>query len=333
MFRRAISVTAAVLLLAVLSGVLSASLTAAAAVRANEDAVLPKMAVSEFRPLAIDEAEEASGGIGAEEDFFPPEPEEPEPEEPEEPENGNDGQEAGDPDAEKNAVPPDPVTEYPLGPMLYDYSSPVPESDAVRDSYFSDAVFIGDSRTVGLGYYGGVDAYFYSKVALTIRGVMSIPFIEDTNGKQPVTRTVIDTLKTYPNSFKKVYIAFGLNELGWSPTAFINTYEEVLRQIMDILPDADIYIQAVIPVAGWVSERGTNGVTNDHVRDFNKRLQALAEKMKVFYVDLDSGYYDDKGNLPDGMSSDGIHFGTAICREIMEYYRTHVVRKDDYLWE
>ena len=126
-------------------------------------------------------------------------------------------------------IPPEPVTVYPLGPSPYDFSSPVPLADPVNDDYFLNTLFIGDSRTVGVGAWGGVKAYFYAKVALTIRGVMSIPFIEDTlaDSEETVTRTIMDTIREYP-VFDNVYIAFGLNELGWSKNAFITTYEEVL---------------------------------------------------------------------------------------------------------
>ena len=41
-------------------------------------------------------------------------------------------------------------------PVVYDFSSPVPESDPVDTSYFEDAAFIGDSRTDGFMIYSGI---------------------------------------------------------------------------------------------------------------------------------------------------------------------------------
>nr|MBQ4319104.1 hypothetical protein [Clostridia bacterium] len=276
---------------------------------------MPKMPMS--LAFACDRSAEnvSEPAIVPKEEWFPKPPE---PEEPEIPDNG---------------IPPEPATEYPLGPSLYDFSSPVPLSDPVDDRYFLNTLLIGDSRMVGVGAWGGVKTYCYARVALTIRGVMSIPFIEDTLGEEPVTRTIIDTIREYP-VFENVYIAFGLNEMGWSKNAFVNTYEEVVTQIMELLPDADIYLQAIIPVTKSVSDKGTNGITNDKIREFNRELQKLAEKLEIFYLAVDEGYYDEEGNLPDGSAAkDGIHFGGAISREIIDYYRTHVVDHDAYEWE
>ena len=38
----------------------------------------------------------------------------------------------------------------------YDFSQPAPERDAVDNSYFADAAFVGDSRTDGFLIYSGI---------------------------------------------------------------------------------------------------------------------------------------------------------------------------------
>ena len=45
------------------------------------------------------------------------------------------------------------VSEEPFGP--------VPESEAVEDTYFEDAVFLGDSRTEGFRLYSGLKTGTY----------------------------------------------------------------------------------------------------------------------------------------------------------------------------
>nr|MBQ4319670.1 hypothetical protein [Clostridia bacterium] len=283
----------------------------------NERALLPRMAVSLADPCASVTVNTPEVNIIPSDEWFPVPPEV-----------------SDDPDtADEDDVPPKPVTENPLGPGYYDFASPVPLADPVGDDYFLNTLFIGDSRTVGVGAWGGVKAYFYAKVALTIRGVMSIPFIEDTLAEEPVTRTIMDTIREYP-VFDNVYIAFGLNELGWSKNAFITTYEEVVKQIRALLPDADIYVQAVIPVSKATSDKGNNGVTNEGVREYNRQLQDLCERMGLFYLAVDEELCDENGDMPaESVAADGIHFGGAVCRQIMEYVRNHVVVKEDYIWE
>lgn len=215
----------------------------------------------------------------------------------------------------------------------YDFSMPVPPSEpSVDDSYFADALFIGDSRTVGLLSYSGVDSYYYAKVALTIRGVLTNEFIEDSSSGEIITRSVIETIRKYP-VFRKIYISFGLNELGWAHGTFIKTYEHVLDTIREILPDAQIFIQAIIPVSREISEEGTNGVRNETIHEYNRQLAGLAEKKQHFFLAIDDEFADEDGNLVAGISSDGIHFGGHVCRLQMDYFRAHTVRAEDYAWD
>ena len=51
------------------------------------------------------------------------------------------------------------VISAPAGPppkALYDFSQPAPEREAVDNSYFDDAAFVGDSRTDGFMIYSGI---------------------------------------------------------------------------------------------------------------------------------------------------------------------------------
>lgn len=211
-----------------------------------------------------------------------------------------------------------------VGRIPYDYSIAVPESDPVDDDYFADALFIGDSRTVGLFNYGGIKSYFYARVSLTIRGVLTNAFIVDDNYEDEVTRTVLETVKEYPQ-FKHVYLAFGINELGWEPDLFINTYEYVIDQFKQLLPDVNIYIQQIIPVTQSVSDKGLNSVRNETIHEFNDLLLALAEKKQVFYLQVADLFENEDGAIPDDVAWDGIHLNIESCKEQMDYIRRHVV--------
>ena len=215
-----------------------------------------------------------------------------------------------------------------VGRIPYDYTQPVPVSEAADDYYFNDALFIGDSRTVGLLSYGGVKSFFYAKVALTIRGVFTNAFIEDSSSGENVTRTILDTVRIYPQ-FKKVYILFGLNEVGWDPKVFINTYSYVIDQFQEILPNAQIFIVEISPVSKKVSDLGTNGVRNETIDRFNKMLLQLAEEQEVFYLALGDVFRTKDGCIPDDVSWDGIHFNVESCKKQMNYIRNHVVDYDN----
>lgn len=52
--------------------------------------------------------------------------------------------------------------------VAYNYSLPVPQSEAVDKTYFNDAIFIGNSRTEGFMLYSGLA----NATAYTSRGLM-----------------------------------------------------------------------------------------------------------------------------------------------------------------
>ena len=78
----------------------------------------------------------------------------------------------------------------------YDFSLPVPASDPVENSYFDDAVFIGDSRTEGLILYTGLsNATSYAYKGLMVDTAFTKPVINKDGQKvsgsmRPGGRTV-----------------------------------------------------------------------------------------------------------------------------------------------
>ena len=60
-------------------------------------------------------------------------------------------------------------TPTPTPTPAFDFTQPAPKTDPVDMDYFSDALFIGDSRTHGLELYSGVKgATFYVYTGLSI---------------------------------------------------------------------------------------------------------------------------------------------------------------------
>ena len=62
---------------------------------------------------------------------------------------------------------------------------PLPETEAVEDTYFDGAVFLGDSRTEGLSLYSGLKTgYFYTAVGATVESVFSKNNFETEGGEK-----------------------------------------------------------------------------------------------------------------------------------------------------
>ena len=124
----------------------------------------------------------------------------------------------------------------------FNHSLPVGESAAVPMSYFDDAAIIGDSRAVGLVNYTDLKNYAvsYAEVSCTAQKIL-----EPVDGKQ----NIIQKIEAKPNQYKKIYIMLGVNEVGYSTYSVIpERYGQIIDRIRKCQPDADIYIQTVMPI-------------------------------------------------------------------------------------
>ena len=219
------------------------------------------------------------------------------------------------PDKQDGMQPTD-KQELPVG--AYDYSQPVPYSDAVDAGYFADAVFIGDSRTEGFYMNVGPEG----SLAYTYKGLMV-----DTVFTQPVINmngeklSVMDALRN--TSFAKVYIMLGINETGWSyDPMFIEKYKEIIAEIKSINPDAMIYVQSILPVSAGVSAEH-DYIKNEKIYDFNGRIQNMALEEGIYYLNVAESVALPDGSLPEEAAADGIHLKKEYCEKWLYYLQTH----------
>ena len=127
---------------------------------------------------------------------------------------------------------------------VFDFTQPVPESEPVEMDYFSDALFIGDSRTDGLQIYSGIKgADFYCYKGLNIFDMSKRQVVEMNGGKY----TVVEALKKGPQ-YKKIYISLGINELGWNGTdTFRRQSAKLIERIQTDHPEAVLVLQSILP--------------------------------------------------------------------------------------
>ncbi len=196
----------------------------------------------------------------------------------------------------------------------------VPASAAVDDSYFDDAVFIGDSRTEGLKMYSGLPtSRFWSEIGLTVTKAFEDRFVV-VNGQW---LTVAEALEQA--EYGKVYIMLGMNELGWVyESAFVENYAKLIDIIQETHPDATIYVQSIIPVSKWRDSQGDyNSIAN--VIRLQKVLCQMCEDKQVNYVNVAEVMHDSEGYLLSEATEDGMHLTPEYCKIWIEYLKTHTV--------
>ncbi len=196
----------------------------------------------------------------------------------------------------------------------------VPEAEPVDDSYFADAVFLGDSRTEGFSLYSGLEEgeCLYA-VGATVWSVAEEAVWKTESGKVPL----LDALETMEAG--KVYIMLGANELGW-PRAevFREQYGKVIDRIREDHPDAEVVIQSILPVSAKQQAKGSY-VNNGRISEFNELLRELAEEKGCPYLDVAEAVTGADGCLEADLTFDGIHLNVEGCKRWLEYLRTHPV--------
>lgn len=228
------------------------------------------------------------------------------------------------PTAEPEPTPtPEPEYDYVtgLGEPLFDYACglAVPESEAVEDEYFSDAVFLGNSRTQGFQMYSGLrTATILAGRSISVNNIYSEPVIA--SGDEYVSIMQALTWKQYA----KVYIMLGINEIGIPYDNYYDAYSQVIDSVRMRQHSAEIYVQAIMPVSKAKSE-DESVFTNYRIRAFNDLLMDLCAEKGAHFINTYEAVADAEGNLPEGAASDGIHFGKTYCAAWLDYLKTHTV--------
>ncbi|MGN0334584.1 MAG: GDSL-type esterase/lipase family protein [Lachnospiraceae bacterium] len=167
-------------------------------------------------------------------------------------------------------------------------------------SYFDDALFIGDSRTIGLSEYGflntadyfavsGMNLYSLDKETITIDGT-EYSFSQLLEAKD----------------YKKIYLMLGINELGYDFDQTLKKYTALVDTLKASEPDAVIYVCANLHVTKTRSDENKI-YNNQNIDRFNAKVAELADDHTIFYLDVNELFDDEEGNLKQEYTYDNAH--------------------------
>lgn len=192
----------------------------------------------------------------------------------------------------------------------------------VDEDYFSDALFIGDSRTVGLHEYSGIEqATFYASTGLTVHKVFDAKIVPVEGSKNKIT--VEEALNT--RQFGKIYFMIGINEMGMGTVdSFMEKYTEVVTHIQELQPQAIIFVQAIMRVTTERSEQG-DYIHNAGIDERNERIAALADNQRIFFLDVNAEISDLSGGMCKEYTFDGVHLKAEYVALWTEFLKKHGV--------
>ena len=175
---------------------------------------------------------------------------------------------------------------------------------SVDDDYFSDALFIGDSRIVGLSEYGTIrNATYYAEIGISNAGLLS-------SGALPGVLSA--------RSYGKVYLCCGINNIGMGADTCFSDFEDILDLVRTYQPDAIVYVMSNVYVTPeyWSEHPAFN---NDEIRAYNYLLATLDDGDRTVFLNIAGLFESEAGFLDYEWTFDGIHL-VADGYETWSYY-------------
>ena len=106
----------------------------------------------------------------------------------------------------------------------------------------------------------------------------------------------------------------GINELGYAFDKTISRYRSLVESVQALQPDAVIILMANIHVTAARSE-SDKYINNPAVDRFNEATSQIADDKTIFYLDANSLFDDENGNLAEEKSADSAHLKAKYCKQ------------------
>ncbi len=160
-------------------------------------------------------------------------------------------------------------------------------------SQFEDYAILGDSRAVGFWYYD-----FLPESRVISAGGATILNVAEW------TPQLVTLNPAY------VFLCFGLNDVSigyWdSPEDYVTSYQKVLTQLQQDLPDARIFVSSILPARDAAFETDSSW---QEIPVYSEAVRELCESMDIPFIDND-GISETYAHLWDPV--DGIHLMKAF---------------------
>ena len=187
-----------------------------------------------------------------------------------------------------------------------------------------DTLLIGDSRQQGFGLYSGIKGMtVYADKGNTVFSVFDKAFID--LGAPYGKVTLPQALSLEPGKYRKIYVMFGINEMGWGNS---ETLKEAYYKLVDMLksyePNAVIFLESILPVTERKASQ-SKYFKSERIVERNGYIKEVALDEHVAYLDLHSVYCDEGGFLPKEFAADGVHLKAQYFSSWTDFLLSHAL--------
>ena len=217
-------------------------------------------------------------------------------------ENAGQTQEPTDPPAQEPTPDPDdpsdkrdPGAEDPDEPFTF------PDEPVKPEDPFQNALFIGDSRTVGIAKFAGIEgADFYACTGMSVYTVWKETSSVGNWGKMLLEEVL------QQKDYDRIYLMLGINELGYNMDKTIATHAALVARIRELQPRAYLMICANMHVT---QKRSSSDkiINNARIDQLDAAFSQQADGKSIFYLDVNPVFDDENGALGAQYTQDNTH--------------------------
>lgn len=200
------------------------------------------------------------------------------------------------------------------------------ETTPVDDSYFADALFVGDSLCDGVRVYNEVFPGYKTATKVGL-GIDQMLYEEIFSPADNQKLSVIDHVSTIrPN---KLYIMIGTNDIVWNdPAKMAESYGAFIDEVLARVPGCKIVVQSIPPTTARVAaERPTMSL--ERIQAYNANLKQLAIDKGVYFLDVHAAIAGPDGYMPEEIAAaDGYHMTSEGYQIWCDLMKSHPIQSD-----
>ena len=198
----------------------------------------------------------------------------------------------------------------------------LPETADAGQEYIDKMIFIGDSTTHGLAYYGVVSK---NQVWTPSNGTMALfnqrvaTIVFPSTGQEML---IVDAVSAVQPEY--LVLTIGVNGVSsMSESYFKSEYTDLIQRIQAASPDTKIICNSIYPVEASYEEKG-NGINNKKIDTANTWVYDVAEETGTHYTDSATVLKNADGCLdPKYGNGDGLHLNPDGYNRVLNYLRIH----------
>ena len=210
--------------------------------------------------------------------------------------------------------------------------SAAPEASPTRLAETADAgieyqdrfVFLGDSTTYGLKYYGVLSGgenttqvWTPSSGTLTLSNQSIATIVYPETGEEI---TIADAASRRKPEY--LLITLGVNGVSFMDEEyFTSEYTDLVKSIQQASPDTKIILNSIYPVAS--NYEYLSSINNELITRANGWIERIAENTGVRFLNTYEAIVGADGWLPQQYQTDGLHLNPDGFGVILNYLRTH----------